>query len=225
MDLKGKNIVITGGSKGIGQAAAVEFARKGSNIIITYNTDKKGAEETIDLCKGFGVQAKGFQLDVTDNKAIKDLAKVIKEEFNIDVLVNNAGIISWKKFEDQSQDEINLQIDTNVRGLIDVTRSFYKEIEKAKGAIINISSGAGKMGFGELSVYCATKFAVRGFTQALSQEVIDAKIISVNPGMTSTQMTNFKGVPVDQVGEVIVKAASGEIQPDAKGDIDVWDYV
>ena len=92
-------------------------------------------------------------------------------------------------------------------------------------SIINISSGAGKTGYSSLSTYCATKFGVRGFTKALSNELENIKVINVNPGMTATQMTNFKGVPAREVADVIFRTATGKISVDNGGDVDVWDYV
>ncbi len=94
------------------------------------------------------------------------------------------------------------------------------------GMIINIASGAGKTAHKGLSTYCATKFGVRGFTQTLALELPKSmKIFSVNPGMTATQMTNFKGISPVKVGEVIVNAAKEKYKVKSGQDVDVWEYV
>ena len=94
-----------------------------------------------------------------------------------------------------------------------------------EGLIINISSGAGKNGYSGLTTYCGTKFAVRGFTQAMRNELPrEIKIISVNPGLTATQMTNFQGLNPRKVAEVILETATGKIEADSLGDVDVWKF-
>lgn len=226
MELKNKTILITGSSQGIGKAAALEFAKHGSNLIITYNKNKKGAEETAEQCRNLGVKADYFKLNVSDENSIKKFVEDIKEKnLEIDVLVNNAGIAVWKNLDNQTNAEIENQINANLTGLIKMTKYFLDDIEKNSGFIVNISSGAGKYGYSNLPVYCATKFGVRGFTQALSSGLKNAKICSVNPGITKTQMTGYSGVSPQKVAEVIVKSVSGEIKPDEKLDVDVWKFV
>jgi 3-oxoacyl-[acyl-carrier protein] reductase len=91
--------------------------------------------------------------------------------------------------------------------------------------IINISSGAGQTGFADLAPYCATKFGVRGFTQSLAQELTGIKVISVNPDMTKTRMTNFEGRPPAQVARVILNTAKKKYRVPSGGDVNVWDVV
>ncbi len=225
--LKGKTVLITGASKGIGQATAIELSKRGANLILTYNTDKKGVQETADACRktDFG-NAKYFQLDVSDDGSIKSLVNNVRDMVGeIDILINNAGVIAWKEFDKHNKTEIDKQIDINLKGLIKMTHEFQEDIEKNEGMVINISSGAGKNAYSSLSVYCATKFGVRGFTQALDKELSREQAIVVNPGTTKTQMTNFSGTPVEKVASVITDAAEGKIKPDSKRDIDVWKFV
>ncbi len=224
MDLKNKKVLITGASKGIGQATAVEFAKHNVELILTYRGDKKGAQKTVEACKKLDkeISIKTFKLDVSKESLRKSLRKKVK---NINVLVNNAGVIAWKEFDKHKKSEIDSQIDVNLKGLIKMTHEFQDDIEKNKGMIINVSSGAGKNAYRELSVYCATKYGVRGFTQALDKELSRGQAVSVNPATTKTQMTNFKGMPPERVAEVIVKTALGKIKPDSKRDVDVWKFV
>lgn len=222
MDLEDKKIVITGASKGIGQATAIEFSKRGAELILTYRKDKKGMKKTLKACKKNKVKVKSYKLDVSKESSIKNLRKKIKD---VDILINNAGVIAWKEFDKHKKSEIDNQIDVNLKGLIKMVHEFQDDIEKNKGMIINVASGAGKSAYSSMSVYCATKFGVRGFTQALDKELSRGQAIVINPGTTKTQMTNFSGTPVEDVAEVIVKTALGKIEPDSKRDVDVWKFI
>lgn len=155
-------------------------------------------------------------------KSIRQVVdQTIKKFGKISILVNNAGTIAWKLLEKQNLDEIENQVRTNLEGLIKMTKICLPHLEDT---IINISSGAGKSGYAELTTYCATKFGVRGFTQALAEEV-PFKVYSVNPDTTKTRMTNFRGRPPEQVAEVILNAAKGKYGVPSGSDIDVWEVV
>jgi short-subunit dehydrogenase len=93
-----------------------------------------------------------------------------------------------------------------------------------KDMIINIASGAGQEGFADLVPYCATKFGVRGFTQALALEISRLKIYAVNPDMTRTRMTGFQGRPAEQVARVVLNTAQGRYRKRSGSDVNVWDY-
>src|SRR3972149_1187917 len=227
MQLKDKVVLITGSSRGIGKETALLFAKEGANVVVTYNTNKKKGEDVFKECKKLG---KCFlvHLDVCDEKSIKECVEKVIDKFGaIDILVNNAGVISWKNFVEQNSKEIDLQINTNLIGLIKMTKSVLPYMQgQDSGMIINIASGAGKTAHKGLSTYCATKFGVRGFTQTLALELPKSmKIFSVNPGMTATQMTNFKGISPVKVGEVIVNAAKEKYKVKSGQDVDVWEYV
>jgi len=90
--------------------------------------------------------------------------------------------------------------------------------------IINIASGAGQRGFAELAPYCATKFGVRCFTQAIAQEMTRPKIYAVNPDMTKTRMTGFQGRPAEEVAQIVLNTAKGKYRKSSGSDINVWDY-
>lgn len=223
-DLKNKVVLITGSSLGIGREAAFKFAKEGCKLIITYYKDKKEGEDTAKKCIDLGSSdVLSLQLNVMDNSSIKNCAKKSIEKFgHIDILVNNAGIVNWKNLEEQAFEEIEDEVKTNLEGLIKMTRECLPYI---KEAIINISSGAGKSAFAGLSTYCATKFGVRGFTQAIAQELRHLKVCSINPGATATRMNDFHGTSPEKVAEVILKAAKGDIKPDSSKDIDVWRFI
>lgn len=227
MELKEKVVLITGSSDGIGKETALLFAKHGANIVVTYNKNKKGGEDVFKECKKTKEPLLA-NLDVTNDESIKNCVEKTIDKFGaIDILINNAGVLFNKYFIEQNANEIDLQIDTNVKGLIKMTKAVLPYMQgQGNGIIINIASAAGKNAYEGLTTYCATKFAVRGFTQALAKELPkEIKIYSVNPGLTATKMTNFQGVNPRKVGEVILKTAEEKISVESGGDIDVWKHV
>lgn len=223
MLLMEKTVLITGASKGIGEQTAYKFAEAGFNLILSYNKDEKNAKRITEKCKSLGSSnIMVFQLDLTSEKSIKSTFKKVSEKYkNIDILINNAGVVIWKPLKKQTFKEIDSQININILGLIKLTKLFLPII---KSSIINISSTAGKTGYEELVPYCASKFGVRGFTQALSKET-SLLILSINPGMTSTQMTNFQGVSPEKVADIIFRASLNKYNKPSGSDIDVPEYL
>src|SRR5271157_385560 len=123
-DLEGKVVFITGSSIGIGREDAYKFSEEGCKVVITYYRDRKEAEEVSKECLKLGAsETLVIQLDVMDNKSIKEAVKQAAGKFKkIDILVNNAGIVVWKKLKDQSRDEIEEQVRTNLEGMIKMTK-------------------------------------------------------------------------------------------------------
>lgn len=224
MDLENKIILITGGSKGIGEEIAYAFSREKVKIVITYKSDSEGAEKVRRKCLELGSpDVLVLNLNIKDDTSIKDVVLEVEKKFgHIDYLVNNAGVISWEKFEGETLEEIENQIRTNLEGLIKITSLALPQI---KMGIINIASRAGHLPFIGRSVYTASKFGVVGFTKALALEYPDLKIFSVSPGAVKTEMWNFQeGADPKIVGEYIVKAVKGEV-PLKDGDLNVWELV
>ncbi len=223
-DLKNKVVLITGSSIGIGRETAFKFAKEGCKVVVTYFKEKKEGEETAKKCAILGASdVLLLQLNVMENTSIKNCVKKTIQKFNhIDILINNAGIVVLKNLKEQTFEDIENEVRVNLEGLIKMTKECLPYI---KETIINISSGAGKSAFAGLSTYCATKFGVRGFTQAIAQELRSINVYSVNPGTTATRMTGFHGTKPEKVAEVILRTAKGEIKSDSNRDIDVWEYV
>jgi len=219
--MKDKTILVTGSSRGIGRETAYEFAREKAKIIVTYCEDKIEAEKTCEKCLELGAtEALIVELNVTDNSCIVNAVDEVIKKFNVvDILVNNAGVISWTPLRGQSFNEIENQTRTNLEGLIKVTKVCLPYV---KDQIINIASIAGTVGFVDLTVYCATKFGVRGFTQALAKEEQTVKVYSINPDRTATRMTSFKGRPPEDVAKVVLNTAKGLYGLPSGSDIDVW---
>ena len=229
MKLKDKVVLVTGSSQGIGKETALLFAKEGAHVVVTYHFNEKKGEQVFKECNKLK-KSLLVRLDVTDEKSIKKCVEEIIDKFGaIDILVNNSGVLVWKNILEQSNKEIDFQIDTNLKGLIKMTKAVLPFMKgQNSGTIINIASIAGKRAniSQEYAPYCATKFGVRGFTQALSNELPSGiKIFSVNPSMTATQMTNFKGTPPKKVAEIIVKTATEEIKADSNLDVDVENYL
>ena len=226
MQIKNKVVLVTGSSQGIGKETAIAFAEKGANVIITYNSNKKKGEEVLKECKKLN-NSLLLHLDVTNTDSVRNCIEKIVNKFGaIDILVNNAGVLSDNELIKQSVNEVDLQIDTNLKGLIRMTKAILPFIkEQDESIIINIASAAGKQAYADLSVYCATKFAVRGFTQAMSRELPkNVKIYSINPGLTATAMTGFQGINPKKVADIIIRTAEEKIKPDNLGDIDIWKF-
>ncbi len=217
--LKGKIVLITGSSIGIGRETAFLFAKEGAKVIITYYQDKKPAQLVAEKCRELGSPGvMTLKLNIADLSNIKEVIKRTASEMGpIDVLVNNAGCITWEHLENQSHKKIDQQINVNLAGLIKMTK---EALPHTKETVINISSGSGKTGYENLTVYCATKFGVRGFTQALAQETA-VKIFSINPPLTKTRMSGFQGIPARDVAEVILDTAKRSHLIESGVDIDV----
>ncbi|KAL9029381.1 MAG: hypothetical protein Q9196_002369 [Gyalolechia fulgens] len=200
--LQGKTIVITGASSGIGKSTALEFARTSPNnlkLILTarrIDTLKALAEE-IKNEVGSGVQVLPLKLDVSKPDEVRAFVSSLPPDFKeIDILVNNAGLVKGvAKAPDILEEDTETMISTNVTGLINMTQAvlhvFKKRGEGGRGDIINIGSIAGREGYPGGSIYCATKAAVRAFTDALRKELIATRIrvMEVDPGQVQTEFS------------------------------------
>lgn len=224
MDLSNKNILITGSSKGIGESIAHAFAKEKAKVVVTFNSDQEAAEKVGEKCRELGApEVIVIKLNIKDDESIKSVVTEVENKFgHIDFLVNNAGVIGWEKFENETFEEIENQLRTNLEGMIKMTSAAFPQI---KTGIINIASRAGHIPYPGRSVYCATKFGVIGFTQSLALEYPDLKIFSVSPGATKTEMWNFEsGLDPSVVADYIVKAVKGEVEL-KDNDLNLWELV
>lgn len=180
-----QTVLITGASSGIGHATARLFQQKGWNVVATMRNPDAGK----DLAALPGVTV--LRLDVCDQTTIDQaIADTLGKYGAIDVLVNNAGYALWGIFEGEREEQMSKQFDTNVLGMMRVTKTVFPHLrEKRDGAIVNVSSMLGlcvAMPFG--SVYAATKYAVEGFSESLFYEAIyfNVKVKLVEPGAVKT---------------------------------------
>jgi NAD(P)-dependent dehydrogenase (short-subunit alcohol dehydrogenase family) len=186
-----KTILITGASSGIGLATAKRFAQEGWNVVATM----RSPTDAPDLTK-LSDRVMITRLDVQDLPSIESAVAAAIDRFGtIDVLVNNAGFGLMGVFESLSREQIRQQIDVNVIGVMDVTRAVLPQMRKQKsGIIINVSSRAGIIAQPMISLYSTSKFALEGFSEAISFELaavgITVKIIQPSGGITSTKFTD-----------------------------------
>lgn len=224
MDLENKIIFITGSSKGIGEQIAYAFAKEKAKVIVTYFSDDENAHNVAQKCEELGATGTYVvSLNVKDNDSIRETSKLVEEKLgHVDFLINNAGVISWEKFEHETFEEIENQLRINLEGVIKLTSAFLPQI---KTGIINIASRAGHHPFVGRSVYTASKFGVVGFTKSLSLDYPNLKIFTVSPGAVKTQMWNYKsGIEPKIVADYIIKALKGEVNLN-DGDLDLYEIL
>ncbi len=192
MKLENRTAIVTGGGKGIGKQICLALAKKGVNVVIAARTLSEIEAVRDEILKNGG-KAVAVQTDVTAEDQVRNLIDMAINNFGrIDILVNNAGVAVRKIVAETSLDEYDNIMDVNVKGMFLCTKYAIAWMsEKKDSIIINISSGAGKTGFPGLAVYCASKFAVLGFTEALAGEV-QGKVYAVCPGGVNTDM--YKGL-------------------------------
>ncbi len=186
MEIKGKTVVITGASSGIGRAAALEFARRGANIVLAARRVAL-LEEVAVRCRASGVGAIVVPTDVTKRE---QCVALIAAAGAVDILVNNAGFAIFDPIESARPGDIEDMMDTNYFGAVYCTQAVLPQmLERGRGSIVIVSSIAGLMGYFRMGAYCATKFALVGFTEALRDEVIGrgVQVALVCPGTTETE--------------------------------------
>jgi 3-hydroxy acid dehydrogenase / malonic semialdehyde reductase len=199
-NLKGKIIFITGASSGIGKACAYKFAQEGANLILSARRNDRIKELSKKLKQEFKIKTLTIKLDVRNYKEVKNAISGLSDEWQkIDILVNNAGLArGFDKLFEGKADDWDEMIDTNVKGLLHVTKEVLPfMIAREKGHIINIGSTAGHEVYTKGNVYCATKFAINALTQSIRLDVLDKniKVTSIDPGMVKTEfsLVRFSG--------------------------------
>lgn len=198
-------VVITGGDRGIGAATAVEFAKYGWTVVITYRSNRTDAARVVEGCKSYNVSSSALQLDVTDDEGIRTVGLELARRGGADVLVLNAGVIVWKPFREQSFAEVELQIRTNVEGLIKTTLALFPYI---RSRLVIIGSDVAIRPHSGLVVYSASKAAARMFGLAIAGLSDGPQVVCVNPDRTATAMNNFQGRDPSEVASVIFQAAT-----------------
>lgn len=181
--------LITGCSSGIGYETALMLGRNGFRTFATMRNTKK-SDSLQEIIRKEGLDVNIQQLDINDNTSIENTINNIKNETNrIDVLINNAGFGLVGFFEDLTLEEIRDQFETNFFGVLNITKKIIPIMRLQKsGTIINISSGAGQVGFPGISAYVSTKFAIEGFSESLTYELLPygIKVVIIEPGVIKT---------------------------------------
>lgn len=212
-----KNIIVTGGSRGIGKCLAQNFAKAGHNVVLNYNKSKKEAEQIKKELEEQGIKIEIFKADVSKREDVNKLIKfAIKTMGGIDVLINNAGIAKLQMFQDVTEETWNEIMDTNLKSVYYTIQGVLPEmLQKKSGCIINISSMWGSTGASCEAVYSASKAGMDAITKSLAKELgpSNIRVNSIAPGVINTDMNSVldekikeelkKETPLEKIGEPI----------------------
>ncbi|MBI4749058.1 MAG: SDR family oxidoreductase [Acidobacteria bacterium] len=233
--IEGKVVVITGASSGIGEATARLLARRGAHVVLgARRTDR--LESLVAEIKSADGSAVSRRLDVTQREDVDEFVKFARQTFGqVDVIVNNAGVMPLSRLEALKVDEWNQMIDVNIRGVLHgIAAALPIMREQGFGQVINVSSIGGHAVVPTGAVYCATKFAVGAISDGLRQEVDNIRVTVISPGVTESElaesisdaearqgMTVFRkiAIPAEAIARAIAFAIS---QPD---DVDVSEII
>ncbi|OLN81948.1 putative oxidoreductase [Colletotrichum chlorophyti] len=193
--LHNKVAIVTGGARGIGAAIAVELARRGANVAITYVSDasKSTADEVVAIITALDNEARAIavQADVGSSDSPKRVIEAVFKAFgqHIDILVNNAGVVSMTPLQGITAGDFQTVMDINLRGPLLMAQAVLPRLRRP-GRIINISSVAARQGYASSSLYLASKAGLEGLTRALASELGPAghTVNAVEPGVTETDM-------------------------------------
>ena len=192
MELKGKNVFITGSTRGIGLAMAHKFASLGANIVL--NGRREIGEELISDFSDYGVQVIPISGDVSDSTDAKRMVEEAIEKLgSVDILVNNAGITKDKLMLKLTEEDFEQVLKVNLVGAFNMTQAVLKPMTKARqGAIINVSSVVGLIGNVGQANYAASKAGLIGFTKSVAREVAarNVRVNAIAPGMIESDMTD-----------------------------------
>ena len=187
---KSKAWFMTGCSTGFGRLLAEAALNQGDQVLVT----SRKLKDIKDIVQKYPPLAKSAHLDVTNEASIKKALKVALKAFGrIDVLVNNAGFGSFGAFEEISDKDFRKEFDTNFFGVLNVTRCLLPTLRKqGSGHILNFSSVVGRMSLPDMGTYCSSKFAIEGFSEALSDELKDfgIKLTMIEPGAYNTDFAH-----------------------------------
>ncbi len=190
-NFKGKRVLVTGGAAGIGLAIGTEFVRAGAQVAF-LDRDKAALEKAVEAASAAGPgEALSVVCDLTNSQEIIRAVQDVTERLGrVEILVNNAGVGASRPLVDLSDEELDLNLNVNLRATILLTRELLRGmLERGEGVVINISSQAGKRGFPDITHYSASKAGVLGFTRSLAAEVAPkVRVNAICPGMVLTGM-------------------------------------
>ncbi len=197
--MKNKIVFISGASGGIGKACAEYFAKDGANLIICSRNMEKLNDFRDFLINSYGINVLAIELDVKNREKVVETIENLDGNWkNIDILINNAGLAKeLEKLYEGNLDDFEDMIDTNIKGLLYLTRQIVPLMIERKGHVINIGSTAGIIAYPNGTVYCATKAAVKFISDGLRMDLVDKeiKVTNIQPGMVETDFSvvRFKG--------------------------------
>jgi 3-oxoacyl-[acyl-carrier protein] reductase len=192
-EFEGRTAIVTGGSRGIGRAIVKELASRGARVAFTFTKNQEMADEVVKEVKETGGTAVGFKADAADAAAASQVVRDTKAEFgSVDYLVNNAGITRDKLIMMMSEEDWDVVLDTNLKGVFNITKPAVSiMVRQRRGSILNVTSISGVVGMPGQTNYSASKAAMIGFTKSLAKEIAKRNI-TVNAlalGLIETDMT------------------------------------
>lgn len=192
--LDGKTAVVTGASRGIGRAIALQLASEGANVVVNFSGSEQKAQQVVEEITSLGVKAIAVQANVSDSESVQNLMNAALEQFgSIDILVNNAGITRDNLIMRMKEEEWDDVINTNLKGVFLCTKAVTRQMMKqCSGRIINITSIVGVMGNAGQANYVAAKAGVIGLTKTTARELASRNILvnAIAPGFITTEMTD-----------------------------------
>lgn len=217
MDQK-RNAVVTGGSRGIGRAVAVELARHGYDVAITYRANDAAAAEALQLIREAGGNAEALKFDVADaGEAEAMISELLTRLGEVDVLVNNAGVTADGLFMMMPREDWDRVIDTTLQGFYNMTKPVLRKmVRKKRGSIVSLASVSALVGNRGQANYAAAKAGLIAASRALASEVarLGVRVNVVAPGPIATDM--LKDFPMDQVKQMIPMGRIGRPEEVAK---------
>ena len=206
-----KVALITGASRGIGKACALELARRGCDIAVNYHSNTEQAEKTVAEIEALGRKAVAYQADTADLSAVKQMFRAAVKDFGkLDILVNNAGVVDDAYLLLIREDSLSRSLDINIKGYFHCAQqAALKMLSKKQGVIINISSVSSVLAVEGQSVYSATKGAVNSMTAVMAKELAPKgiRVNAVAPGFIVSQMTD--AIPDDLKGAMLAQIPAG----------------
>lgn len=200
-----KVALVTGASRGIGRACAIELGKKGYTVVVNYNSNEEAANEVVSIIKENGGDGEIYKADVSDLASVKNMMRDICKTYgHIDVLVNNAGIVKDEYLLMMNPDTIDKCLDLNIKGyMYCAQQAGLKMFSKKKGCIINVSSVSSILAVAGQTVYSATKGAVNSMTQTMAKELAPygIRVNAVAPGFIATDMVDK--LPEDKKSEYL----------------------
>jgi len=212
--LEGKIALVTGGSRGIGEAIVRKFAEQGADVAFTYLSSEDRAKKVESDLKALGSNAKAYRSDASSYAQAEELVKVVLEDYgNIDILINNAGITRDNLMLRMSEEQWDEVVQTNLKSVFNLTKHVLRPMLKNRGgSIINMSSVVGIFGNAGQANYAASKAGIFGFTKSIAKEVGSRNIRcnAIAPGFIETEMTEdlddktkeafLAGIPMKRLG-------------------------
>lgn len=192
--LLGKVAIITGASRGIGRAIAIELGKEGASVVINYSKDEEGAKETLEVLRELGVVAYAIKRDVSSFEGAEEIINKTLDHFGkVDIVVNNAARSTLGLFMDATREDIEGLISTNLLGAMYLTKLAIPHMLGKGGTVLNISSMWGEVGASCEVLYSTSKGGLNLFTKALAKEMAPSniRVNAIAPGVIDTKMNSF----------------------------------